>query len=69
MGRYEKNLICMPMNFKENIWKQWNQNTENSWEHTYKIAHTSAGISLSRLNLAQNQSQDNSFNMTPSVLL
>ena len=34
---------------------------KTQWEHTYKIAHTSAGISLSLLNLAQNQSQDNMF--------
>ena len=23
MGRYEKNLICISINFNDNIWKEW----------------------------------------------
>ena len=50
MGRYEKNLICISINFNENIDKN-EKITEKSWGHTYKSAHISVGISLRLLNL------------------
>ena len=51
MGRYKNNLICISIEFNENILKN-EKFTEKSWGHTYKSAHISVSICLRLLNLA-----------------